>query len=108
MGAAFELSGGRFVTGCNVENASYGLTVCAERAAVFRLTGDGIPPSAVKRLCVSAGGPSWPVPCGACRQVLSEFFGDLEIVLDRGGAKSRTVRLRTLLPEAFVLEKVRR
>jgi len=91
--------------GCNVENASYGLTVCAERTALFRLVSDGTSPRAVRRLCVSARGADYPYPCGACRQVLSEFFGDIEIVLDRGTEATVKTRLKKLLPNSFRLGK---
>ncbi len=111
VGAAFELAPGvgkrlpDYVTGCNVENASYGLTVCAERAAVFRLVGGGTAPDRVRRLCVSARGSDYPYPCGACRQVLYEFFSDLEIVLDRGTGQTRKTRLKQLLPAGFRLKR---
>ncbi len=110
VGASFELKeqGNSYVIGCNVENASFGLTICAERVALFKLVSDGIKPGSVRRLCVSARGSDYPYPCGACRQVLHELFDDLEIVLDRGTGKTESVKLNYLLPKGFKLRKARR
>jgi cytidine deaminase len=101
VGAAIEDAAGRIHAGCNVESASYGLTMCAERTALFRAIADGA--SAFRRLVVvadSAGAPT--PPCGACRQVLYDFCGpDLEILLLAIGGARRTFFLRDLLPEPF-------
>jgi cytidine deaminase len=103
VGAAVR-SGGRIFTGANVENASYGLTICAERTAAFAavLAGAG-PIEAVAVACVDAPADSDPtglMPCGACRQVLAEFAGpDTPVVVDRAG----TFTLAELLPLAFRL-----
>lgn len=107
VGAAMELRAAgqtpAYISGCNIENASYGLSICAERSVVSRMIADGIEPSRIKRLAVSAKGAGYPRPCGACLQVLSEFFPDLEIVLDRGAGPVQRARLRKLLPGAFRL-----
>jgi cytidine deaminase len=100
VGAALETADGRVITGCNVESASYGLTMCAERVAVFKARSEGIR-SAV-RVAVVAHTEEPTPPCGACRQVLWEFGGDLEVILANltGGEKGRH-RLRDLLPLPF-------
>ncbi len=103
VGAAVR-AGGRIFAGANVENASYGLTVCAERTAAFAavLAGAG-PIEAVAVACVDApedADPTLLMPCGACRQVLAEFAGpESPVVVDRAG----TFRLADLLPRAFRL-----
>src|SRR5262245_13258699 len=103
VGAAI-LAGGRVFTGANVENASYGLTICAERTAAFAAVLAGCASiDAVAVACVDAPEGSPPallMPCGACRQVLAEFAGpDVPIVVDRAG----TFTLAELLPHAFRL-----
>jgi cytidine deaminase len=94
VGAAIRASSGRIYSGCNVENASYGLTVCAERNAIAAavLAGE----RAFEELAIVATGGGAVPPCGACRQVLAEFCDDLEIRLE-----GRSVRLSELLPMAF-------
>lgn len=98
VGAALEGDGGEVFAGCNVENASYGLTICAERAAVAQAVAAGV--QRFRRvLVVSDGEPPTP-PCGACRQVLWEFGPDL-IVESVGPASRKRWRMRELLPDAF-------
>jgi cytidine deaminase len=99
VGAALLTEGGQVVTGCNVENASYGLTVCAERAAVFKAVAEGH--RRFRCVAVVADTPSPTPPCGACRQVLWEFGGDLEVILGDLTAETARHRLRDLLPFAF-------
>ena len=108
VGAALVTAFGEVVTGCNVENASYGLSMCAERTAVFAARARGLvdPVTAPLQAVVihAPEGPA-PSPCGACRQVLAEFAGDdLRIVID-GPDGPRETTLGALLPEAFRLEK---
>src|SRR3981081_1973808 len=79
VGAALEAQNGRVFTGCNVENATYGLTVCAERVALFKAISEGV--RAFARIAVVADTADPTPPCGACRQLLWEFGGDLEIIL---------------------------
>ncbi len=99
VGAALEEAGGRIFTGCNVESASYGLTICAERVAAFRAVADGA--RQFTRLAVAADTDTPTPPCGACRQVLWELCGDLEILLVnlKGGVES--MRLSALFPRPF-------
>lgn len=99
VGAALEEADGRIFTGCNVESASYGLTICAERVAAFRAVADGA--RQFTRLAVAADTDTPTPPCGACRQVLWELCGDLEILLVnlKGGVES--MRLSALFPRPF-------
>jgi cytidine deaminase len=99
VGAAIEDSDGRVHTGCNVENATYGLTVCAERTAIFKAISEGA--RAFRRVAVVADTETLTPPCGACRQILWEFCGDVEIVLANLSGKSETVRLGALFPRPF-------
>ena len=79
VGAALETDDGTIVTGCNVENASYGLTICAERVAMFKAISEGH--RKFRRVAVVADTQTPTPPCGACRQILWEFGGDLEVVI---------------------------
>src|SRR6202167_3237259 len=99
VGAAVEDSTGRIHTGCNVENATYGLTVCAERIAVFKAISEGA--RGFKRVAVVADTETLTPPCGACRQILWEFCGDVEIVLANLGGRLETMRLGALFPRPF-------
>src|SRR5271157_3323533 len=78
VGAALLTSGGKLYTGCNIENATYGLTVCAERVALWKALSEG--ERSFVRIAVASGGDPPATPCGACRQLLWEFCGDLEII----------------------------
>ena len=98
VGAALQTSSGQVFTGCNVENASYGLTICAERVAVAKAISEGENDIEVIAV-VSRGGVT---PCGACRQALAEFNSDLRIILADLEGNSREFRLSELLPEAFL------
>jgi len=99
VGAALEDSEGRIHTGCNVENATYGLTICAERVAVFKAISEGA--RKFRRVAVAADTDSPTPPCGACRQILWEFCGDIEIVLVNPRGKTETYRLKDLFPKPF-------
>ena len=99
VGAALETDGGEVFVGCNVENASYGLTMCAERVAVGAAVSAGH--KRFRRIAVSTEGPGPASPCGACRQVLAEFGLDLSVVCEAGG-KNVEWRLRDLIPEPFL------
>jgi cytidine deaminase len=99
VGAALEDSAGRIHTGCNVENATYGLTVCAERVAVFKAVSEGVHKFA--RIAVAADTEMLTPPCGACRQILWEFCGDIEVTLVNLHGKTETIRMKELFPRAF-------
>ena len=99
VGAALEDAAGRIHTGCNVENATYGLTICAERVAVFKAISEGA--REFRRIVVAADTETLTPPCGACRQILWEFCGDIEVVLTNLHGKSETMRLSDLFPRPF-------
>src|SRR5215468_7021457 len=99
VGAALEDADGRVHTGCNVENATYGLTVCAERVAVFKAISEGA--RKFRRVAVAADTDVLTPPCGACRQILWEFCGDVEIVLVNLQGKTESHRLKDLFPRPF-------
>ena len=99
VGAAVEDEDGRIYAGCNVESASYGLTMCAERIAVFRAISEGA--SRLIRIAVVANTEQFTPPCGACRQILWEFLGDSELILvNLTGARQR-LQVGELLPRPF-------
>ena len=99
VGAAIEAASGIVYTGCNIENSTYGLTVCAERVAVWKALSEG--ETHFLRLAVAADTGVLTPPCGACRQILWEFCGDIEIILANLGGKTETLRLSTLFPRPF-------
>src|SRR5438876_9167182 len=99
VGAALEDSSGRIHTGCNVENATYGLTLCAERVAVFKAVSEGA--RQFRRIAVAADTEALTPPCGACRQILWEICGDIEIIMMNPRGKRETLRLKDLFPRPF-------
>jgi len=99
VGAALLSKGGRVFTGCNVENASYGLTMCAERVALFRAVAEGVREFLV--IAVACGEVPCS-PCGACRQALYEFAPDLRVIMADGEGRAwNAASLSELLPSAF-------
>jgi cytidine deaminase len=98
-GAAVEDEHGRIFTGCNIESASYGLTMCAERVAIFKAVSEGA--GKLKRIAIVADTETLTPPCGACRQVLWEFCGDAEVILANLAGREEILRLATLLPRPF-------
>jgi len=99
VGAAVEDEAGRIYTGCNVENATLGLTVCAERVAVFCAIAQGA--RKFRRVAVVADTPVLTPPCGACRQILWELCGDIEVILANLAGTSERLHLTELLPRPF-------
>src|SRR5579864_9086184 len=99
VGAALEDEDGRIFTGCNVENATYGLTICAERVAVFKAISEGV--RKFKRIAVAADTEVLTPPCGACRQILWEFCGDAELTLVNLQGKTETLRMSDIFPRPF-------
>jgi cytidine deaminase len=99
VGAAIEDEHGHIFTGCNIENASYGLTMCAERTAVFKAISEGA--SKPRRVAVVADTDVLTPPCGACRQILWEFCGDAELILANLSGKRETLKITEILPRPF-------
>ena len=99
VGAALEDAAGRIHTGCNVENATYGLSLCAERVAVVKAVSEGS--RKFRRIAVAADSERLTPPCGACRQILWEFCGDLEIELVNLEGRVEKYNLRDLFPNPF-------
>jgi cytidine deaminase len=99
VGAALESTDGRVFTGCNIENATYGLSVCAERVAVFKAISEGA--HQFQRIAVAADTDVLTPPCGACRQILWEFCGDIELTLTNLHGKTETIHLKDLFPRPF-------
>ena len=98
VGAAVQTASGKVFTGCNVENASYGLTICAERVAVFKAISEG----ETELVAVAVSSESSAYPCGACRQVLNEFGPGMAVVLgDDSGNVSEQLSMQDLFPKAF-------
>jgi cytidine deaminase len=99
VGAAIEDQTGRIFTGCNVENATYGLTVCAERVAVFKAISEGA--RKFTRIAIAADTDVLTPPCGACRQILWEFCGNAELILVNLQGKTESFRLKDIFPRPF-------
>jgi cytidine deaminase len=99
VGAAVKTEGGKVYTGCNVESASYGLTVCAERVAIWKALSEG--ERQFTELAIVADTASLTPPCGTCRQIIWEFCKSATIVLANLRGESQTVSIRELLPRAF-------
>jgi cytidine deaminase len=99
VGAALETEDGHVITGCNVENATYGLTMCAERVAMFKAISEGH--RRFVRVAVVADTKAPTPPCGACRQILWELGGDLEVILANLSAETGRFQMRDLLPLPF-------
>jgi len=99
VGAALETPDGTVITGCNVENATYGLTICAERVAMFKALSEGH--RVFSRVAIVADTEDPTPPCGACRQILWEFGGDLDVILANLTQEKGVHRLKDLLPLPF-------
>ncbi len=99
VGAALRAKGGEVVTGCNIENASYGLTLCAERVAVFKAVSEGM--RGFDAIAVVVDSPKLAAPCGPCRQILWEFCGDIWVRMENLKGRGVTRRMSELLPMAF-------
>jgi cytidine deaminase len=99
VGAALACADGRVFTGCNVENATYGLGVCAERVAVWKAISEGARNFVAVAVCADT--ETLTPPCGACRQILWEFCGDIPVTMSNPAGKQETIQLSTLFPKAF-------
>lgn len=99
VGSALETEDGSIVVGCNVESASYGLTVCAERVAVWKAISLG--KTKINRIAVVADTEDLTPPCGVCRQIIWEFGGDIPVIFANLHGNVETVQMKDLLPRAF-------
>ncbi|PYQ40768.1 MAG: cytidine deaminase [Acidobacteria bacterium] len=99
VGAALRTRAGEVVTGCNIESASYGLTMCAERVAIFKAVSEGL--REFDAIAVVADSPRPTAPCGACRQVMWELVGDVWVHIVNLHGRNRTLRMSELLPLPF-------
>ncbi len=99
VGAALETRGGKVFGGCNIENSTYGLTVCAERVAVWKALSEG--ETEFRRIVVTADTDTLTPPCGACRQILWEYCGDIEVILTNLRSRRTRYMLQDLLPLPF-------
>mgnify|MGYP003339782365 CR=1 FL=1 len=99
VGSALETDDGEIIVGSNVESASYGLTVCAERVAVWNAISRG--KRKITRIAVVTDTEKLPPPCGVCRQIIWEFGGDIPVIFANLHGKVETVQMRDLLPRAF-------
>ena len=99
VGAALRAISGRIFSGCNVENSTYGLTICAERVALFKAISEG--ERGFEAIAVVTDTDSLTPPCGACRQLIWEFCGDVPVILANFKGKSEILRMRELFPRPF-------
>jgi len=99
VGAAVESVDGDVITGCNIENASYGLTLCAERVAIFKAVSEGI--RKFKSITIVVDTDELTPPCGACRQIIWEFCGDIPVTMANLEGRTETMQMSDLLPKAF-------
>ena len=99
VGAANETGDGEIIDGCNVESSSYGLTVCAERVAIWNAISQG--KHGIKHIAVVADTDELTPPCGACRQIIWEFGGDIPVTMANLKGRTETVQMKDLLPRAF-------
>jgi len=101
VGAALECGDGSVFTGCNVENAALGSTICAERNAACHAVSEGH--TDFKRIAIWGEGADYCMPCGACRQFLSEFSQDMEVLCAKAGGRYVSYKLSELMPHMFSL-----
>ena len=99
VGAALRTPSGKIFGGCNVENATYGLTVCAERVAIFKAISEG--ERRFDAIAVVTDTDALTPPCGACRQLIWEFCGDVPVILSNLKGKTEIIAMRTLFPKPF-------
>ncbi|MGI8789177.1 MAG: cytidine deaminase [Pyrinomonadaceae bacterium] len=99
VGAAVRTKSGKIFTGCNIESASYGLTVCAERVAIWKAVSEG--EREFSEIAVVADTKELTPPCGVCRQIIWEFSGDIPVILANLKGDVETVQMKELLPRAF-------
>ena len=101
VGAAVECADGSVFTGCNVENAAFGSTICAERTAIVKAVSEGH--SEFRRIAIYGEGKNYCMPCGACRQVMAEFSPEMEVLCTKAGGSYVSYSLSKLMPYTFKL-----
>jgi cytidine deaminase len=101
VGAALRTKSGKIYGGCNVENATYGLTLCAERVAIFKAISEGEKERSFDAIAVSTDTDELTPPCGACRQIIWEFCGDVPVILSNLKGQSKVMRMSELFPKPF-------
>jgi cytidine deaminase len=106
VGAALLTKDGTIFTGCNIENSSYGLTICAERVAIFNAISSGA--SKFKAIAIVSDDHGFTSPCGACRQVLSDLACDIDFVMMDSKERFKILKLKSLLPFAFTGKTLKR
>lgn len=106
VGAAILTGDGRVYNGCNVENASYGITCCAERVAIFKAVSEGV--RDFRAIAVASDSPEFCSPCGACRQVLAEFSVNMEVYMCNNRGEYQVKTVSDLLPGFFSLASAER
>ena len=99
VGAALECGDGTVYTGCNIENAAFPCTICAERAAIFKAVSEGH--RTFRRIVVAGRSEKFCVPCGSCRQVMQEFAPQMEVICLNGKGEAKHFALKELLPYGF-------
>ncbi|MEE9169975.1 MAG: cytidine deaminase [bacterium] len=99
VGAALQSDDGKIFTGCNIESSSYGLTICAERVALYKAVSEGV--RSFRRMLIVTDAQDFCPPCGACRQVIWDFAKNLEIILVNGERQQKRQNITDLYPEAF-------
>jgi cytidine deaminase len=104
VGAALLARNGRIFTGCNVENSSYGLTICAERTAIFKAYSEGI--KQFSAIAVVSDDPGFTPPCGACRQVLMDLAGNIDFIMADRSKRLKVMKVKSLLPSAFTAKNL--
>jgi len=104
VGAALLTTSGKVFTGCNIENSSYSLTICAERTALFKAVSEG--EKSFSKILIVSDADDFISPCGACRQVISDLAGDIEIILTNAQGKMQSKKVSDLLPFAFGKENL--
>ncbi len=99
VGAALLTKDGRIFTGCNIENSSYGLTICAERVALFKAVSEG--ETSFRAIAIASDEDAYTPPCGACRQIIYELAGDIDILLTKTSGRYRVYKMLEFLPHPF-------
>jgi cytidine deaminase len=105
VGAALRARDGQIVTGCNIENATFGLTLCAERVAIFKAVSEGI--EGFDAIAIVSAAKRLTPPCGACRQILWEFCGDIPVHIGDLRGRTRTLKMSDLFPLPFDAQSLR-